>query len=255
MSGGKYDKRISRPSARKLRSIQDRTRPGRTGATEGGADAIYDRVSRNPRSLQCDTFGALSTIIRRARLAVGPVPPAEARLEKFGRAHERQGRWKDSESVRLSVLGLDGEGRSGVRTAGRPSEPGVSRRGQGALDQASRDGHHRDPRLSLPRGRRGHAHAPGDPARRDQARAARGDRIGGVAGGRADAQHGCEGADAARRRGRVQEVITRRAPRGGRPRRGGWSWQRRTGSRAITRSRIPTQWLRTRRWRGPPLRR
>src|SRR5262249_40459321 len=47
MSGGRYESRISRPSARKLRSIQDRARPVKPGAEAGGAEAITDSVCRN----------------------------------------------------------------------------------------------------------------------------------------------------------------------------------------------------------------
>src|SRR2546423_14216527 len=50
MSGGRYESRISRPSARKFRSIQDRARPGIPRAQVGGAEAITDRVGRNRRA-------------------------------------------------------------------------------------------------------------------------------------------------------------------------------------------------------------
>src|ERR1700741_1147103 len=51
MSGGRYESRISRPSARTLRSIQDRTAPERSGIVEGGADAITHRVCTNPTAI------------------------------------------------------------------------------------------------------------------------------------------------------------------------------------------------------------
>src|SRR5262247_3114578 len=195
MSNGRYKSRISRPSARKFRSIQDRARPVKPGAEAGGAEAITDSVCRNPHA---------GNVIPSAGAAR---PPGRgAMVTRLGGHDERQGRRQDGEPLRLSLLGLDGEGRSGLRPGARTAERRVGRRGQGALDQVSRDGHHRDPRLSRPRGRRGDTHAPGDPARRHQARAARGDRVGGGARRRADPEHGRASADAARPRGRVQEV-------------------------------------------------
>src|SRR5262245_1375324 len=50
MSGGKYDSRISRPSARKFRSIHDRATPMMPGADAGGAEVIGSRVCRNRRA-------------------------------------------------------------------------------------------------------------------------------------------------------------------------------------------------------------
>src|SRR5437870_9109259 len=102
MSGGRYESRISRPSVRKLRSIQDRAEAiGYQGTRGIDAAAMW-------------------------YLLAGRVRPR-------GGHDERQGRWEDRQPVRLPVLGLGGARGSGVRPGPRPVERVVGRRRQGAL--------------------------------------------------------------------------------------------------------------------------
>src|SRR5712691_3321830 len=109
-----------------------------------------------------------------------------------GKSLESRGGYQQAEevrqSLRLPLLGLGRARGSRVRQGPATPERPVHRGRQGALGQAPRDGHHRDPGLPRPAGRGRGPHAPGHRARRDQARAARSDPVRRRPGRRADVQ-------------------------------------------------------------------